>query len=110
MGAGRAEAAYSETVLFGAPRTVKALAIVMRSPKSSGYFGISDVALLTQPGASMLVADAGASGGERCFAADGKAIGVVGCLEATARGSGEEIFRLSPPSQLVSAASGDCVS
>ena len=102
--AARTEVSYSETVLFDAPRDVKALAVVMRSPMAWGFFGINDISLLVQPGSGMLV-----SGSEQCLVADGSGVGVSSCLEAIASGSGDEVFSLNPSSQLVSAATGKCV-
>lgn len=102
--AARTEVSYIETVLFDAPRGVKALAVVMRSPMAWGFFGINAISLLAQPGSGMLV-----SGSEQCLVADGSGVGVSSCLEAIASGSGDEVFSLSPSSQLVSAATGNCV-
>merc|ERR1712066_64846 len=102
--AARTEVSYSETVLFDAPRDVKALAVVMRSPLAWGFFGINDISLLVQPGSGILV-----FGSEQCLVADGSGVGVSSCLDAIASGSGDEVFSLSSSSQLVSAATGKCV-
>merc|ERR1719412_1654803 len=80
----------------------------MRSPKHSGFFGINDISALIQPGPSMLVSGS-ADGVELCIVTDGITLGVRGCLDAMASGSGEEVFTFSPISQLVSVASGQCV-
>ena len=65
--ASREEESYREIVMFDSPKKVKALQVVMRSPRSSGYFGINDISLLTQPGPSMLVSDSAAHRGESCL-------------------------------------------
>jgi len=106
----RTETAYSESVLFDAPRPIKSLAVVMRSPKAWGYFGINDVSLMVQPGPSMLVAESATGAEELCFVADVSGVSVSSCLDAIARGSGQEVFTLSQNSQLVSAGTGRCVS
>lgn len=53
--AARSEVAYVESLLFDAPKNVKAVTISMRAPLSWGYFGINSVALLAEPGSYMLV-------------------------------------------------------
>lgn len=105
----RSEVSYTETLMFDAPQDVKSLAIVMRSPKSWGYFGINDAALLVKPGPSMLVLGAAPNEGEMCLVASSEGIAVRACLDAISAGSGEEIFRFGN-SQLVSVATGACVS
>jgi len=107
--AARPEISYVETVLFDTPREAKTLAVVMRSPKSWGFFGINDLAAMVEPGPSIL-ASGSADAGELCLVADGEKVGVRGCLDAFASGSGTEIFNYSPNSQIVSAASGLCIS
>jgi len=106
----RNEKSYSETVLFDAPRGVKALAVVMRSPKAWGFFGINDISLLVQPGPAMLVAASTANAGEHCLVADVNDVRASDCLDAISSGTGSEIFDLSITSQLVSAATGKCIS
>merc|ERR1739844_883909 len=74
-----------------------------------GFFGMNDLSALIQPGPSMLVS--GSAGGvELCIVATGSTLGVRGCLDAMASGSGEEVFSFNPISQLVSAVSGQCIS
>jgi len=106
----RSEVSYTETLMFDAAQDVKSLAIVMRSPKSWGYFGINDAALLVKPGPSMLVLGATPNEGEMCLVASSGGMAVRACLDAISAGSGEEIFRFSDDSQLVSMATGACVS
>jgi len=106
----RSEMSYTETVLFAEPRAVKAVAIVMRSAKPWGFFGINDVSLSVLPGPGMLVSRAGADASELCLIAHGSEVGMRGCLGAVASGIGQEVFKLSQSSQLVSVASGECVS
>merc|ERR1712154_659812 len=55
-------------------------------------------------------ASGSADGGDRCLVADGRTVGVLGCLDAIASGSGAEVFAFNSASQLVSALSGLCVS
>jgi len=107
--AARPEVSYVETVMFDLPQNVEKLAVVMRSPKPWGFFGINDISALVQPGPSMLVS-AGSADGELCIVADGETLAVRGCLDAMASGSGTEVFNFSPSSQLVSAVSGQCIS
>ena len=52
---GRGEAAFEESFMFDAPRSVKAVAIAMRGSQSWGYFGINSAALIAEPGPFMLV-------------------------------------------------------
>ena len=51
----RTEVAFEESFMFDAPRSVKAVSIVMRGPQSWGYFGINSAALVAEPGPFMLV-------------------------------------------------------
>ena len=52
---GRGEAAFEESFMFDAPRSVKAVAVAMRGSQSWGYFGINSAALIAEPGPFMLV-------------------------------------------------------
>jgi len=106
--ASRPDVSYVETIMFDTPQEVKHLAVLMRSPKHWGFFGINDISALIQPGPSMLVSGS-VDGVELCLVTDGSTLGVRGCLDAMASGSGEEVFNFSPISQLVSVASGQCV-
>ena len=108
--AARSEMSYKETVLFDAPRAVKAVAIVMRSAKPWGFFGINDISLSVLPGPGMLVSGAGADAPGQCAIARGSEVGMRGCLGAIASGIGQEVFKLSQSSQLLSVASGECIS
>jgi len=105
----RSEMSYKEAALFDAPRAVKAVAIVMRSAKPWGFFGINDISSVL-PGPGMLVSGAGADAPEQCVIARGGEVGMRGCLGAIASGIGQEVFKLSQSSQLVSVASGECMS
>merc|ERR1719195_1109722 len=87
--------------MFDVPRSLKTLSLVMRSPKAWGFFGINEI--------SMLVSDS-ADAEELCLVSDNGAVGVDRCLDAIARGSGEDVFSLNGASQLVSATTGECVS
>ena len=91
----RADVAYEETVMFSAPYNVKAATVVMRSPSSWQYFGISDVLLLAQPGPVMLVSGVTSTSGEQCVVVgDSGDLAVEPCLDAIAAGDGREIFVL----------------
>merc|ERR1719330_617875 len=97
-----------EAVMFDHPRRVKAVTVVMRSPMPWGFFGIKDVAAMVSLGQSMLISSS-AAGEDLCLVADGDTVGVRGCLDAMADGSGVEIFSLNIASQLVSALTGQCI-
>jgi len=96
--------------MFDVPKKVKALAVVMRSPKPWGFFGVNEVSALIQPGPFMLVASGSAGGQELCLVAEGDAVGVSGCLDAVASGTGKEVFNINAASQIVSAVTGKCIS
>ena len=81
--------------MFDVPQSVTALVVVMRSPRTWGYFGINDISLMVQPGASMLVSGSSSGAGEICLAVKGGALEGRSCLDAIARGSGEEVFSLN---------------
>ena len=105
----REEMAYTQIVMFETPRSVKALSLVMRSPRAWEYYGINDISLMVQPGASMLVSSSTTSAEETCLVLHGGILEGRNCLEAMARGSGEEIFTWNSKSQLV-AVTGECLS
>jgi len=107
--ASREEESYREIVMFDSPKKVKALQVVMRSPRSSGFFGINGISLLTQPGPSMLVSGSAANLGESCLTAAAGSITAQSCVTAIAGGSGAEVFGFSQSSQLVSASTGECL-
>jgi hypothetical protein len=91
----RADVAFEETVMFSAPYNVKAVTVVMRSPSSWQYFGISDVVLLAKPGPVMLVSGASSTSGEQCVVVGASgALASEPCLDAIAAGDGREIFVL----------------
>ena len=53
--AARGDVAYSEYVMLDAPAAVQAMTVVMRGPRSWGYFGLNSASLLALPGPSMVV-------------------------------------------------------
>lgn len=106
----RADAAFKETVVFETPRAVKVLTVAMRSPGASGYFGINDITVLSEPGHIMLVSGGAAGSEEQCLVATAKGVVAQSCLDAIAAGTGAEIFELNEASQLVSVAQQACVS
>ena len=106
----RPEVSYEDVVLFEAPRHVKALTILMRSPMPWGYFGLNEVALLVEPGPIMLVSGLSVQEGELCLVSQGGSLSVNDCLGAIAAGTGKEIFQFNEASQLESVVGGKCVS
>merc|ERR1719442_264885 len=82
----------------------------MRSPKSWGYFGLNNVALLVEPGPTMLVAASSPGAGERCVVSTSDSVGSEDCLQALATGAGSEIFLWNDESQIVSILEDKCIS
>merc|ERR1711920_793400 len=107
--AGREEVSYREVVMFEFPKRVKSLSVVMRSPREAGFFGITAISLLVQPGPSMLVSDAAAQVEDSCLVAAAGEAKAQGCVAAIAEGSGAEVFSFSLSSQLVSKSTGECL-
>ena len=108
--ASRSEASYGHTVMFEAALAVRAVAIVMRSPRSWGYFGLSRAALLAEPGPIMIVSGVSASAGEMCLSASGNAdVQLKPCLATIAAGDGSDIFEFTSQGELQNVASGACV-
>ena len=105
--ASREEVTYREIVMFKSPRKVKSLSVVMRSPRESGFFGISSISLLAEPGPSMLVSDAVAQLGESCLVSSAGEAEAQSCVSAIAEGSDAEVFSSSQSSQLVSQSTGE---
>lgn len=105
----RKEVAFEETFMFDAPRNVKAVTIVMRSPQSWGYFGINSAVLIAEPGPIMLVSGITSSDGEQCLVASASGVNLERCLDAIASGDGREILRLDEDGQVVSMADGKCM-
>merc|ERR1719436_71816 len=81
--------------MLDAPAAVQALTVVMRSPRSWGYFGLNSASLLALPGPSMVVNGAtGAS--ELCLVAAGTGdLYLSPCISAMSAGVGREVFVLS---------------
>ena len=112
----RTEVAFEESFMFAAPRTVKAVTIAMRSPRSWGYFGINSATLIAEPGPFMLVRCvrphvflqlvSGSAAfalpqsgittldGEQCLVVGSSGIHLEPCLEAIAAGDGREVLQL----------------
>jgi len=106
---GRGEVSYETVVMFDAPRSVQALTVAMRSPMPWGYFGLNDVALLVEPGPTLVVSGSSSPEGEVCLVSTISGIETQGCLEAIAAGDGREVFLLNAESQLESVVDGRCV-
>merc|ERR1711920_868734 len=107
--AGREEVSYREVVMFEFPKRVKSLSVVMHSPREAGFFGITAISLLAQPGPSMLVSDAAAQVEDSCLVAAAGEAKAQCCVAAIAEGSGAEVFSFSLSSQLVSKSTGECL-
>merc|ERR1719313_2736359 len=109
--------AYTETFQFSSAHKAKAVAIAMRGPRASGYFGISQVVMESAAAApTMLVAGVTAAE-ELCVAVENGSVGQRGalvtaepCAEAIAAGDGREVFVMTEAGQLAvgGAGSGLC--
>ena len=106
----KGEAAYIETFMFAEPRNVMAVSILMRDPQRWRFMGITNVALLVEPGPFMLVSGAPASDGELCVVGRNGILEVQPCVAAIVAGDGAEIFSFGVDGELVSAPSKACAS
>ena len=105
----RNEVAYRETIMFERAQKVKAVSIIMKSPMPWGYFGLSDVGLLTSGDESfMVVIGERSAGAERCLTVVDSDISVDSCLNSLASLDGREVFRFQNQ-RLMHVASGLCV-
>lgn len=106
--ASRADVSYEETIVFDSPRMVKSLTISMKAPLAWGFYGISDVSLLSSGDENVMLVSGKASGkSERCLVMAGGSLGVADCLDAVAAGDGQEVFSLRDQ-KLVHVVSGQC--
>jgi len=105
----RSEVAYEESFMFDAPKTVKAVTIVMRSPQSWGYFGINSAALIAEPGPFMLASGITSAAGEQCLVTGASGVHLEPCLEAIAVGDGREVLQQDEDGRIVNLADGACL-
>ena len=105
----RTEVAYEESFMFDAPRTVKAVTIVMRSAQSWGYFGLNSAALIAQPGPFMLVSGITSAVGEQCLVTGAGGVHLEPCLGAIAGGDGREVLQQDEDGRIVNLADGTCL-
>lgn len=114
----RDEMKYEQWLMFDAPVVVRAVALLMRSPRSWSYFGLSRVAVFAEPGQVMIVSGAPSNAaGELCLVAAASSTGAVGsalavkpCLASIAGGDGSDVFKLSSQGHLKHVPSQLCVS
>jgi len=106
---GRGEAAFEESFMFDAPRSVKAVAVAMRGSQSWGYFGINSAALIAEPGPFMLVSGITSGAGEQCLVAGASGVSLQPCLLAIAAGDGREVMELDKDGQIANMADGTCI-
>ena len=106
----KGDAAYVETFMFPEPRNVMAVSVLMRNPQLWRFMGITNAALLVEPGPFMLVSGVPAPDGELCVVARNGALEVQPCLAAIVAGDGAEVFSFGVGGELVSASSSACAS
>ena len=106
----KGDAAYVETFMFPEPRNVMAISVLMRNPQLWRFMGITNAALLVEPGPFMLVSGVPAPDGELCVVARNGALEVQPCLAAIVAGDGAEVFSFGVGGELVSASSSACAS
>ena len=106
----KGDAAYVETFMFPEPRNVMAVSVLMRDPQLWRFMGITNAALLVEPGPFMLVSGVPAPDGELCVVARNGALEVQPCLAAIVAGDGAEVFSFGVDGELVSVSSSACAS
>jgi len=104
----RTEVAFEESFMFDAPRAVKAVTVVMRSPQSWGYFGINTAALIAQPGPFMFVSGITSPVGEQCLVTGASGVHLEPCLESIAAGDGREVLQQDEDGRII-ADDGTCL-
>lgn len=95
--------------MFDAPRAVKAVTVVMRSPQSWGYFGINSAALIAQPGPFMLVSGITSPVGEQCLVTGASGVHLEPCLESIAAGDGREVLQQDEDGRIANLVDGTCL-
>ena len=106
----KGDAAYVETFMFPEPRNVMAISVLMRNPQLWRFMGITNAALLVEPGPFMLVSGVPAPDGELCVVARNGALEVQPCLAAIVAGDGAEVFSFGVDAELVSVSNSACAS
>lgn len=106
----KGDAAYVETLMFAEPRNVMAVSVSMRDPQRWRFMGITNAALLVEPGPFMLVSGVAAPDGELCVVARTGRLEVEPCLSAIVAGDGAEVFSSGADGELVSTPSNACAS
>ena len=100
-GAGK-EVSYVEHVMFEKSIAVRAVAVVMRGPRASGYFGLNSASVIVESSPAMLVSGTTSAAGELCVVTSADKLTLRSCVDAIAAGTGHEIFRLSDDGFLMS--------
>ena len=92
----RSDVSFTDFVMFASPTEVRAVTVLMRGPREWGYFGITNAALLAEPGPSLLVSGR-TSLQSGCVVRDASEdqVFVAPCLDAIATGLGKEIFTVT---------------
>ena len=105
----RSEVSYEETILFKNVQSAKAVAVVMKGPMPWGYFGLSDVSLVTAgEEAFMIVKSSSSHDLEECVIASGRGVSAQTCSDAVAAGDGRDVFKFRD-GNLIHSGSGLCV-
>jgi len=106
----RLDGSYEENVMFAEPRAAVAITIVMRSPRSYGYFGINSAMVISEASPLMIVAGPTSSTGDHCIVSTRRGEVIVEpCLGAIAAGDGREIFIADDQGHLSNVAGDRCI-
>ena len=92
----RNDVSFTDFVMFATPTEVRAVTVIMRGPRDWDYFGITNAALLAEPGPSLLVSGR-TSLQSGCVVRDASEnqVFVAPCIDAIATGLGKEIFTVT---------------
>lgn len=105
----RSDVSYEETILFKNVQSAKVVTIVMKGLMPWGYFGLSDVSLLTTgEEAFMIVKTSSSHDLEDCVIASGRGVSAQTCADAVAAGDGRDVFKFQD-GNLIHSRSGLCV-
>jgi hypothetical protein len=95
----RSEPSFEESFQFTKPVNARSITILMRGPKTWGYFGISSVTAVSNAFHFMLVS--GLSGSQEvCVTTSSASLVASPCLESIVEGSGKEIFAFTEANEL----------
>merc|ERR1719253_1559773 len=110
---GKGDDAYTETFQFSRAHQAKAVAIAMRGPRASGYFGISQVVMESAAAAPTMLVAGVTAGEELCVVVENGSVDQRGalvtaepCAEAIAAGDGREVFVMTEAGQLATGGAG----